>query len=245
MPVLSTRALLIGRYFARWMAGSRCWSSFRTARDPMVLASAAETDRLQAHGATNVLGFNWGIDPASPEVIHDAQFGMKHPPPRLDHDALADSVIDRQDDLSRVRERRMDGDRYAGLGSRAAPGIPSGSEAVSSSRLITTRGARKNMKTLAIGGEARARTPAQQPAGRPALHRRRYYQGRFAVHCLLSTVVGATHAGSRPRRRRSHARGPRAQRRAFHHSPRRPRRNCIDAGLWTGFRPSTSATSTT
>jgi hypothetical protein len=23
--------------------------------------------RLQAHGATNVLGFNWGIDPASPE----------------------------------------------------------------------------------------------------------------------------------------------------------------------------------
>jgi hypothetical protein len=69
---------------------------FSNGRDPMVLASAAETDCLQAHGATNVLGFNWGIDPASPEVIHDAQFGMKHPPPRLDHDALADSVIDRR-----------------------------------------------------------------------------------------------------------------------------------------------------
>ena len=33
----------------------------------MTLASAPETERLQSHGATNVLGFNWGIDPASPE----------------------------------------------------------------------------------------------------------------------------------------------------------------------------------
>jgi hypothetical protein len=64
--------------------------------DPMVVASAPETDRLQAHGATDVLGFNWGIDPASPETVHEAQFGMSHPPPRLDHDALADSVIDRR-----------------------------------------------------------------------------------------------------------------------------------------------------
>jgi hypothetical protein len=63
---------------------------------PMVVASAQETDRLQAHAATNVLGFNWGIDPASPETVHEAQFGMRHPPPRLDHDALADSVIDRR-----------------------------------------------------------------------------------------------------------------------------------------------------
>ena len=62
--------------------------------DPMVLASAPETDRLQAHGATEVLGFNWGIDAASPDVIHEAQFGMRPPPPRLDHDALADSVVD-------------------------------------------------------------------------------------------------------------------------------------------------------
>ena len=64
--------------------------------DPMVLASVLETDRLQAHGANDVLGFNWGIDPASPEVIHEAQFGMRPPPLRLDHDALADSVIDRR-----------------------------------------------------------------------------------------------------------------------------------------------------
>jgi hypothetical protein len=69
---------------------------FARGGDPMVVASAPETDCLQAHGATNVLGFNWGIDPASPETVHEAQFGMRHPPPRLDHDALADSVIDRR-----------------------------------------------------------------------------------------------------------------------------------------------------
>jgi hypothetical protein len=69
---------------------------FASSGDPMVVASVLETDRLQAHGSTNVLGFNWGIDPASPESVHEAQFGMRHPPPRLDHDALADSVIDRR-----------------------------------------------------------------------------------------------------------------------------------------------------
>ena len=63
---------------------------------PAVLASAPETQRLQSHDPTGILGFNWGIDPASPETVHEAQFGMRHPPPRLDHDALADSVIDRQ-----------------------------------------------------------------------------------------------------------------------------------------------------
>ena len=69
---------------------------FSSGGDPMVVASEPETDRLQAHGATNVLGFNWGIDPAHPETVHQAQFGMSHPLPRLDHDALADTVIDRR-----------------------------------------------------------------------------------------------------------------------------------------------------
>jgi hypothetical protein len=64
--------------------------------DPMVLATAPETERLQSHGSSNVLGFNWGIDPASPEDVHEAQLGMKRPPPRIDHDALADSVIDQR-----------------------------------------------------------------------------------------------------------------------------------------------------
>ena len=62
--------------------------------NPVVLATSAETDRLQSHGSSGVLGFNWGIDPASPDQVHQAQVGMRILPPRLDHDALADSVID-------------------------------------------------------------------------------------------------------------------------------------------------------
>jgi len=69
---------------------------FASGGDPMVLATAAETDRLQAHGSDKALGFNWAIDPASPETMHDAQLGMNRPPPRLDHDALADSTIDQK-----------------------------------------------------------------------------------------------------------------------------------------------------
>jgi hypothetical protein len=62
---------------------------------PFTLASAPETERLQTHDPSGVLGFNWGIDPASPEQVHDAQVDMQHPPPRLDHDALADTLVDR------------------------------------------------------------------------------------------------------------------------------------------------------
>jgi hypothetical protein len=64
--------------------------------DPMVLAIAPETERLQSHGTSPVLGFNWAIDPASPQDVHEAQLAMKRPPPRLDHDALADSIIDQK-----------------------------------------------------------------------------------------------------------------------------------------------------
>jgi hypothetical protein len=67
---------------------------FASSGEPTVLATAPETERLQSHGSSNVLGFNWAIDPASPEDVHEAQLGMRHPPPRLDHDAIADSVID-------------------------------------------------------------------------------------------------------------------------------------------------------
>ena len=63
---------------------------------PAVLAAAAETDRLQAHDLTGELGFNWGIDPASPGRIHDAQAGMEHRPPPPDHDSLADTTLDHQ-----------------------------------------------------------------------------------------------------------------------------------------------------
>jgi hypothetical protein len=61
---------------------------------PHVLASAPETERLQVHDSSQVLGFNWGIDPASPQHIHEVQIGMTHRPARLDHDALADAVIE-------------------------------------------------------------------------------------------------------------------------------------------------------
>lgn len=59
-----------------------------------VLATAREIDRLQAHGTDGTLGFNWGIDPATPAQIHQAQAGMPHRPALADHDALADSRID-------------------------------------------------------------------------------------------------------------------------------------------------------
>jgi hypothetical protein len=61
-----------------------------------VLSAAPETERLQAHDPSGVLGFNWGIDPASPEQIHTAQVGLLHRPAPVDHDAVADSLIDRR-----------------------------------------------------------------------------------------------------------------------------------------------------
>lgn len=74
---------------------------FGSGGGPMVLATAQETDRLQAHGAANLLGFNWAIDPASAETIRAAQAEMSHPLPLLDHDGIADSVID-QNTIYRV-----------------------------------------------------------------------------------------------------------------------------------------------
>ena len=61
---------------------------------PLTLATAPETERLQSHDPSGVLGFNWGIDPASPEQVHEAQASMERRPPLLDHDALADSLVD-------------------------------------------------------------------------------------------------------------------------------------------------------
>jgi len=62
--------------------------------DPVTLASAPETSRLQTRSSSGTLGFNWAIDPATPKDVHQAQLGMRHRPPRLDHDALADSAIE-------------------------------------------------------------------------------------------------------------------------------------------------------
>ncbi len=68
---------------------------FSSAPDKLlVLAASPETERLQAHDPSGVLGFNWGIDPASPEQVHQAQFGVEPRPAYLDHDSLADSLVD-------------------------------------------------------------------------------------------------------------------------------------------------------
>ena len=59
-----------------------------------VLSAAPETERLQAHDPSGVLGFNWGIDPASPEQVLQAQASLLRRPTPVDHDALADSLVD-------------------------------------------------------------------------------------------------------------------------------------------------------
>ena len=65
-----------------------------SAQAPAVLASAPETERLQLHDVGGILGFNWGIDPATPQQVAMAQTGLSPHPPMLDHDALADSIIE-------------------------------------------------------------------------------------------------------------------------------------------------------
>lgn len=61
---------------------------------PTVLSQAPSTERLQAHDATGVLGFNWAIDPATPNHVAEAQHGMYPRPAALDHDALADTIVE-------------------------------------------------------------------------------------------------------------------------------------------------------
>jgi hypothetical protein len=63
---------------------------------PTVLARVLETERLQRHDSSGVMGFAWVLDQASPDAVHQAQSGMDRKPPRPDHDALADVIIDRK-----------------------------------------------------------------------------------------------------------------------------------------------------
>jgi hypothetical protein len=69
---------------------------FDSSAKASVLATSPETKRLQFHESGGVLGFNWGIDAASPQAIHDAQNGLSPRPARVDHDALSDSIVDRK-----------------------------------------------------------------------------------------------------------------------------------------------------
>lgn len=66
------------------------------ANQPAELAQHSESSRLQPHNAAGELGFNWGIDAATPRQLHDALVGDEQqlqPPPN--HDSVADSIIDR------------------------------------------------------------------------------------------------------------------------------------------------------
>jgi len=66
----------------------------RSAADPVQLASAPETERLQPISGSRTFGFNWAIDAASPQQVHDAQAGLDPRPALISHDALADSTVD-------------------------------------------------------------------------------------------------------------------------------------------------------
>jgi hypothetical protein len=68
----------------------------RTPDRPVRLASVSQFDRLQRHDSSGVFGFDWGIDPATPERVREAQAGMQHHPPLLDHDALAETVLNQK-----------------------------------------------------------------------------------------------------------------------------------------------------
>lgn len=63
---------------------------------PVTLAASPETKRLQPHDLTGALGFNWGIDAATPEQVREAQIGMEPRPPKLEHDGIADSTGDQK-----------------------------------------------------------------------------------------------------------------------------------------------------
>jgi hypothetical protein len=64
-------------------------------KEPNVLVTEPETARMETHDRSGVLGFAWGIDPASPRRVREAQLEMEHHPPLLDHDALADVFVEK------------------------------------------------------------------------------------------------------------------------------------------------------
>jgi hypothetical protein len=62
----------------------------------MTLASAQELERIQRHDSSGVYGFDWGIDSVSPKQVREAQSGLTHHPAAVDHDALADTVLNQK-----------------------------------------------------------------------------------------------------------------------------------------------------
>jgi hypothetical protein len=65
---------------------------------PIVLDEADEKSRLQPHDLTGVLGFNWGIDAATPAAVHEAQAALDHRPAPPTHDSVALSWLEHKTD---------------------------------------------------------------------------------------------------------------------------------------------------
>jgi len=68
-------------------------------RDPgkgITVMSAPELERIERHDSTGVYGFDWGIESASPQQVREVQSGLEHHPARVDHDALADTVLNQK-----------------------------------------------------------------------------------------------------------------------------------------------------
>jgi hypothetical protein len=62
--------------------------------NPVVLRTSEENSQLEPNNATGKLEFDWAIDRATPEQLHEAQAGIRPRPAPPDHDAIADSTID-------------------------------------------------------------------------------------------------------------------------------------------------------
>lgn len=56
---------------------------------PLTLDEADEKTLLEAHDLSGVFGFDWGLDAATPQQVHQAQAGMEHRPAAPAHDAVA------------------------------------------------------------------------------------------------------------------------------------------------------------
>ena len=68
----------------------------RPATQPFQISTFPRLKRLELERPGGTLGFDWGIDPASPARVHQAQSAMSHRPPAPDHDSIADSTLEQK-----------------------------------------------------------------------------------------------------------------------------------------------------
>jgi hypothetical protein len=68
------------------------------AASPIVLDETDEKSCLQPHDLSGVLGFDWGIDAATPAIVHQAQAALDHRPAQPTHDSIALSWLEHKTD---------------------------------------------------------------------------------------------------------------------------------------------------